>query len=97
MTGKQDEIFHLISNQRNAKKKKERKQERKRSACILSLVDHSHVSRLKGRHPTPSPWQRITIGTAFQESNLVIGLKSPTALFAAIYPKAKIGSNLNLQ
>lgn len=33
----------------------------------------------------------------FQESDVVIGLGSPPALFPAIYPKAKIGSNLNLQ
>ena len=55
------------------------------------------MSCLRGRHPSPIPWQCYTIGTTLQESNLVISLKSPTALFPAIYPKAKIGSNLYLQ
>lgn len=48
-------------------------------------------------HPPPGPWQRQAIGTTFQESDVVIGLGSPPALFPAIYPKPKIGSNLNLQ
>lgn len=52
----------------------------------------------EGCPPVPRPRsQHYTIGTTFQESNLGIGLKSPTTLFRASYPKAKIGSSLNLQ
>lgn len=77
-------------------KSKKCKTKQKR-ACILGSVDHNLVSCLRGWHPSPIPWQRYTTGPTPQESNLVISLKSPTALFSAIYPKAKTGSNLYLQ
>lgn len=46
--------------------------------------------------PAPPPPNHPT-GLTFQESNLVIGLKSPSVRIPAICPKAKIESNLNLQ
>lgn len=91
-TGKQDEIFHLIFfffNERNPKTTK-------KSACIPFSVDHNVLSCLRGRAPPPAP-AHSTLGSGnreqlpqpFKESNLVIGLKGPTAPFPAISPKVK--------
>lgn len=88
-------------NQRNPKTTK-------KSACIPFSVDHNVLSCLRGRGPPLTP-AHSTLGSGnreqlpqpFKESNLVIGLKGPTAPFPAISPKVKkkkkIRSNLKLR
>ena len=100
MTGKQDEIFHLIFFKKwNAKPKRKKCP---RSQLTWTTMSWAAWEARPRPHPSPPypglPGNRAKLAQPFKESNLVIGLKSPSAPFPAISPKAKkMGSNLKLR